>query len=129
MKKYIYILMAALTLSVGVTSCETMKQIGGAIGLENRVRVPARVIACNSPTSTYYSGAGTFGGGSARTRVRASGYIHSQKITVQRLDNNTVMSGSISLDSPLDRVYRGNSGFVLIGVVSGEIRGFEKTAD
>lgn len=117
--------MAAFTLTTGITSCKTMDQIGGALGLENKVRVPARVVACQSPTVTRYSGAGTI----KDTRIRASGVIIEQEVTVQRLDDKRILSGSILLDSVNDRVWRGNTGFVLIGVTSGRIRGFEVTAD
>lgn len=129
MKKYICILAALFTLSGGMTSCESMKRVGGFLGLENKVRVPAQVIACQSPSVTRYSGSGVVGGGSARTRLSGYTTVVLQKITVRRLDNNTVMSGTIPLESTNDRVWRGNSGYALIGQVSGEIRGFEVTAD
>ena len=129
MKKYLFVLASLLTLSTGMTSCEAMKDLGAALGLEDRFRVPATVMSANSPTSTTISGGGNVGGGSARTYVSGTVTIWSQRVTIRRHDNNMLVAGSITLDSPNDRLYRGNSGYALMGQRSGELRGFEKTAD
>ncbi len=129
MKKYLFVLASLLTLSTGMTSCEAMKDLGAALGLEDRFRVPATVMSANSPTSTTISGSGTIGGGSARTRISGTTTIWSQRVTIRRHDNNMLVAGEITLDSPNDRLYRGNSGYALMGQRSRELRRFEKTAD
>jgi hypothetical protein len=49
-------------------------------------------------------------------------------VTIRRHDNNQVVTGTITLDSPNDRLYRGDSGYSLIGQRSGQLRGFERTS-
>ena len=129
MKKYLFVLASLLTLSTGMTSCEAMKDLGAAIGLEDRFRVPATVMSANSPTSTTVSARAKLGGGSAEGIYGGTVTVISQNVTIRRHDNNMLVAGSITLDSTNDRLYRGNTGYALLGQKTGKLRGFEKTSD
>ena len=129
MKKYLFVLASLLTLSTGMTSCEAMKDFFAQFGFEDRFRVPATVMSANSPTSTTIIARAKLRGGSAGETFGGTVTVISQKVTIRRHDNNMLVAGSITLDSTNDRLYRGNSGYALIGQRSGELRGFEKTSD
>ena len=129
MKKYLCILASLVTLSTGMVSCGAVQQVLEGIGFEDRFRVPATVMSANSPTSTTISASIPVGGGSARTILWPTTTIITQKVTIRRHDNNMLVAGSITLDSTNDRLYRGSTGYALLGQKTGELRGFEKTSD
>ena len=128
MKKYLLSLASLLTLATGMVSCQAVKDSFGQISLEDRFRVSAMVISAGSPTCGTINSSIPVGGGSARTRITSCTTIWSQKVTIRRHDNNQVVTGSITLNSPKDRLYRGGSGYALIGQRSGQLRGFERTS-
>ena len=111
----------------GMASCEPYGEY--LAGFEANISVPATVLSANTPSSTTITACFPVGGGSTGTIVTPTTTIWSQKVTIRRHDNNTLMAGSITLDSTDDRLYRGNTGNALIGQRSGELRGFEKTSD
>ena len=111
----------------GMASCDPYGEY--LVGLEANISVPATVLSANTPSSTTITACFPVGGGSTGTIVTPTTTIWSQKVTIRRHDNNTLVAGSITLDSPDDRLYRGNIGNALIGQRSGNFRGFEKTAD
>ena len=111
----------------GMVSCDSY---GGYLGgLEDRISVPATVLSANTPSSTTITARFPVGGGSTGTIVTPTTTIITQHVTVRRQDNNMLVAGSITLDSTNDRLYRGNTGYALIGQRSGDLRGFEKTSD
>ena len=123
MKKHLIVLASLLPLSSVMVSCEAMKDFF----VQPDIEAHATILSADSPTCTTFSGDGTVGGGSARTRISGTTTIWSQKVTIRRHDNNQVVTGTITLDSPNDRLYRGDSGYSLIGQRSGQLRGFERT--
>ncbi len=130
MKKYLCILASLVTLSTGIVSCQSLLNEPMCIGkLEDRCRVPATVMSANSPSSTIVFARAKLRGGSAGETFGGTVTVISQKVTIRRHDNNMLVAGSITLDSTDDRLYRGSSGYALIGQRSGELRGFEKTSD
>ena len=111
----------------GMASCDSY---GGYLGgLEDRISVPATVLSADTPSSTTITACFPVGGGSTGTIVTPTTTIWSQKVTIRRHDNNTLVAGSITLDSTDDRLYRGNSGYAQVGQMTGKLRGFEKTSD
>ena len=122
MKKHLIVLASLLTLATGMVSCQAMKDFF----VQPDIEAHATILSADSPTCVTFSGGGTVGGGSARTRISGTTTIWSQKVTIRRHDNNQVVTGTITLDSPNDRLYRGNSGYSLIGQRSGQLRGFER---
>ena len=129
MKKYLCILASLVTLSTGMVSCEAVQQVVEELGFEDRFRVPATVISANSPTSTTINARAKLGGGSAEGIYGGTVTVISQNVTIRRHDNNMLVAGSITLDSTNDRLYRGNTGYALLGQKTGKLRGFEKTSD
>ena len=129
MKKYLCILASLVTLSTGMVSCQSIMDLLAQGGFEHRFRVPATVMSANSPTSTTINARAKLGGGSAEGIYGGTVTVISQNVTIRRHDNNMLVAGSITLDSTNDRLYRGNTGYALIGQRSGELRGFEKTSD
>ncbi len=111
----------------GMASCDPYD--GYLVGLEANISVPATVLSADTPTSTTITASFPVGGGSTGTIVTPTTTIINQKVTIRRHDNNTLVAGSITLDSTDDRLYRGNTGYALIGQRSGNFRGFEKTSD
>ncbi len=123
MKKHLIVLASLLTLATGMVSCQAMKDFF----VQPDIEAHATILSADSPTCVTFSGGGTIGGGSARTRISGTTTIWSQKVTIRRHDNNQVVTGTITLDSPNDRLYRGGSGYALIGQRSGELRHFKVT--
>ncbi len=123
MKKHLIVLASLLPLSSVMVSCEAMKDFF----VQTDIEAHATILSADSPTCVTFSGGGAIGGGSARTRISGTTTIWSQKVTIRRHDNNQVVTGTITLDSPNDRLYRGDSGYSLIGQRSGQLRGFERT--
>ena len=123
MKKHLIVLASLLPLSSVMVSCEAMKDFF----VQPDIEAHATILSADSPTCVTFSGGGTVGGGSARTRISGTTTIWSQKVTIRRHDNNQVVTGTITLDSPNDRLYRGDSGYSLIGQRSGQLRVFERT--
>ena len=123
MKKYLLSLASLLPLSSVMVSCEAMKDFF----VQPDIEANATILSADSPTSTTITARFPVGGGSARTRISGTPTIWSQKVTIRRHDNNQVVTGTITLDSPNDRLYRGGSGCALIGQRSGLLRNFEAT--